>query len=74
MGVLACQFMAGTNAATYGLSGTETFDLVGLDEHVKPGQSVMLIVHRANGEVVEVPLTLRLDTPMAVREYARQSS
>jgi len=73
MGVLPCQFIAGTNAATYGLSGTETFDLVGLDEHVKPGQSVMLVVHRANGEVVEVPLTLRLDTPMEV-EYARHGS
>jgi aconitate hydratase len=73
MGVLPCQFIAGTNAATYGLSGTETFDLVGLDEHVKPGQSVTLVVHRANGEVVEVPLTLRLDTPMEV-EYARHGS
>jgi aconitate hydratase len=70
MGLLPCQFMAGTNAATYGLSGTETFDLVGLDEHVKACQSVTLIVHRMNGEVVEVPLTLRLDTPMEV-EYAR---
>jgi aconitate hydratase len=73
MGVLPCQFIAGTNAATYGLSGTETFDLVGLDEHVKPGQSVTLVVHRANSEVVEVPLTLRLDTPMEV-EYARHGS
>jgi aconitate hydratase len=71
MGVLPCQFMAGTNAATYGLSGTETFDLVGLDEHVKPGQTVTLAVHRANGEVIKVPLTLRLDTPMEV-EYARR--
>ena len=70
MGVLPCQFMAGTNAATYGLSGTETFDLVGLDDHAKPGQTVTLAVHRANGEVIEVPLTLRLDTPMEV-EYAR---
>jgi aconitate hydratase len=32
-----------------------------------------LVVHRANGEVVEVPLTLRLDTPMEV-EYARHGS
>ena len=47
MGVLPCQFIAGTNAATYGLSGTEIFDLVGLDEHVKPGQTVTLVVHRS---------------------------
>jgi aconitate hydratase len=70
MGVLPCQFKAGTNATTYGLNGTETFDLIGLGDHVKPGETVTLIVHRKNGEVAEVPLTLRLDTPMEI-DYVR---
>jgi aconitate hydratase len=70
MGVLPCQFKAGTNAATYGLNGTETFDLIGLGDHVKPGETVTLIVHRKNGEVAEIPLTLRLDTPMEI-DYGR---
>jgi len=70
MGVLPCQFKAGTNAATYGLDGTESFDLAGLDDQVKPGATVTLVVHRKTGETVEVPLTLRLDTPMEV-DYVR---
>ena len=70
MGVLPCQFKAGTNAATYSLNGTETFDLIGLGDRVKPGETVTLIVHRKNGEVTEVPLTLRLDTPMEI-DYVR---
>jgi len=70
MGVLPCQFKAGTNAATYSLNGTETFDLIGLGDHVKPGETVTLIVHRENGEVAEIPLTLRLDTRMEI-DYVR---
>src|SRR5258708_20861534 len=42
MGVLPCQFAPGTNTAKYGLDGSETFDLVGLDDHVKPGEALML--------------------------------
>jgi aconitate hydratase len=41
-----------------------------LGDHVKPGETVTLIVHRKNGKVTEVPLTLRLDTPMEI-DYVR---
>lgn len=71
MGVLPCQFAAGTNAATYNLDGTETFDLVGLDETIKPGAAVTLVVHRKSGAADEIPLTLRLDTQMEV-DYVRR--
>ncbi len=36
MGVLPCQFKEGVSAQTLGLDGTETFDLVGLEDGLQP--------------------------------------
>jgi aconitate hydratase len=70
MGVLPCQLPAGTTAQTLNLDGTETFDIVGLDDHAQPRQAIELAIHRANGETQRVPLTLRLDTSAEI-EYVR---
>ena len=59
MGVLPLQFQPGTTRLTLGLDGTETFDVVGTP---KPGVTLTLVVNRANGERVEVPVKCRLDT------------
>ena len=69
MGVLPCQFKDGVNAQTLGFDGTETFDLRGYDTGLQPQMDVKLIVHRANGTTEEVPLTLRIDTPIEVDYY-----
>jgi len=69
MGVLPCQFKDGTNAASLGLDGTEKFDVVGLENGVKPRQDVTLLVHRSNGESDEVAVTLRIDTPIEIDYY-----
>jgi aconitate hydratase len=69
MGVLPCQFKEGVNAASLGLDGTETYDLIGLEHGVKPQQDVTLVVHRANGETENVPVTLRIDTPVEIDYY-----
>jgi len=69
MGVLPCQFKEGTNAQTLGLDGTEKFDLVGLESGLQPQMGVTLRVQRASGETDEVPLTLRIDTPIEVDYY-----
>ncbi len=69
MGVLPCQFKEGTTAQSLKLDGTETFDLLGLEPMPKPQQDVTLIIHRANGETEEVPLTLRIDTGIEVEYY-----
>jgi aconitase A len=70
MGVLPCQFKEGTNAQTLGLDGTEVFDLVGLQEgEVRPRQDLTLRVRRADGRADEVPVTLRIDTPIEVEYY-----
>ncbi|PLS82525.1 MAG: aconitate hydratase, partial [Chloroflexi bacterium] len=69
MGVLPCQFKEGQSAASLGLNGTETFDLVGLEHGITPRMDVTLVVHRADGQTQEVPVTLRIDTPIEVDYY-----
>jgi len=70
MGVLPCQFKEGTNAASLNLDGTETFDITGLEEgEVTPRQDVTLTIHRADGSTEEVPLMLRIDTPIEIDYY-----
>jgi len=70
MGVLPCQFKDGTSAATLGLDGTETYDLLGLEQPgFKPRQDVTLVIHRANGRSEEVRLTARIDTPIEIEYY-----
>jgi aconitate hydratase len=71
MGVLPCQFSPDENAATWKLTGDELFDLVGLDDAIRPRQLLTLVVHRKNGAVDHIPLTLRLDTPTEI-DFARQ--
>ena len=67
MGVLPLEFKAGTTRKTLGLDGTETFDVQGTPT---PGCDLTLVIHRANGESVEVTMTCRLDTAEEVSIYA----
>jgi aconitate hydratase len=69
MGVLPCQFHDGTNAETLGLDGSETFDLVGIENGITPRQDMTLIVRRAGGAAEHVTVTLRIDTPVEVDYY-----
>ena len=70
MGVLPLQFKDGVSAESLGLDGTETFDIKGLEgAEIRPGQDVNLTIARSNGTQVEVPLTLRIDTPIEIEYY-----
>ncbi|MFD1245088.1 Fe/S-dependent 2-methylisocitrate dehydratase AcnD [Paralysiella testudinis] len=66
MGVLPLQFLPGTNRKTLELGGTETYDVIG--ERIPRGE-LTLLIHRANGETVKVPVTSRLDTAEEVLIY-----
>jgi hypothetical protein len=66
MGVLPLEFKAGVNRKTLGLDGTETYEVVGAR---RPRADLTLVVHRRNGERVEVPVTCRLDTAEEVSIY-----
>jgi len=69
MGVLPCQFKDDTNAASLRLDGSERFDLLGIERGIEPLQDVTLLIHRKSGAVEEVPITLRIDTPIEVDYY-----
>ncbi len=69
MGVLPLQFKDGVNAQTLRLDGTETFDVTGLSNGIKPGQDVTLVVHRKDGSSQEVAVRLRIDTPIEIDYY-----
>jgi aconitate hydratase len=66
MGVLPLQFQADQSAQTLGIGGDEQFDLLGIDETLKPQQPVTLVIRRPDGSTRQVELTLRIDTPIEV--------
>ena len=66
MGVLPLEFKPGVNRKTLSLDGTETYDVVGART---PRATLTLVIHRKNGETVEVPVTCRLDTAEEVSIY-----
>ena len=66
MGVLPLEFQNGHTRHTYGIDGTETFDVVGART---PRATLTLVIRRRNGEVVEVPVTCRLDSDEEVSIY-----
>nr|MDT0252441.1 Fe/S-dependent 2-methylisocitrate dehydratase AcnD [Endozoicomonas sp.] len=67
MGVLPLEFNPGTTRKTLGIDGTETYDVAG---EPTPGATLALLIHRRNGETVEVPVTCRLDTAEEVSVYS----
>jgi len=66
MGVLPLEFKSGVTRLTLGLDGMEAFDVTG---ERRPGADLMLRIHRATGETVELPVTCRLDTAEEVLIY-----
>jgi aconitate hydratase len=69
MGVLPLQFKEGTNAASLKLDGSETYDVRGLDESIRPQQDLTLHIVRRNGETLDVPVRCRIDTPIEIDYY-----
>ena len=66
MGVLPLEFQNGDTRHTWAIDGTETFDVVG---ERRPRATLTLVIHRRNGETVEVPVTCRLDSDEEVSIY-----
>jgi len=66
MGVLPLEFKSDQTRATFGIDGTETFDVRG---KVTPRATLTVIMHRSSGEQTEIPVTCRLDTAEEVSIY-----
>jgi aconitate hydratase len=69
MGVLPLQFKGSDSAESLGITGTETFDVLGLEGDIKPQQDATLVIRRADGSTTNVSLKLRIDTPIEVDYY-----
>jgi aconitate hydratase len=69
MGVLPLQFKEGANAVTLNLDGSETYGIAGLGTDLKPQQDLTLRITRRNGQVENVPVRCRIDTPIEIDYY-----
>jgi aconitate hydratase len=69
MGVLPLQFKGGDSVASLNLTGEEAFDLIGINDNLKPQQDVTLVITRKDGSKQNVTLLLRIDTPIEVDYY-----
>src|SRR5690606_21580683 len=66
MGVLPLQFRPGDTRKTYGIDGSGTFAVIGTPA---PEATLTLVIHRRDGERVEVPVLCRLDSDEGMSIY-----
>ncbi|ADL55237.1 aconitate hydratase AcnA [Gallionella capsiferriformans] len=69
MGVLPLQFKGDASVASLALTGDECFDISGIAGVLQPQQDVTLTITRKDGTTLQVPLLLRIDTPIEVDYY-----
>ena len=62
MGVLPLQFQEGQSVSALGLDGHERIDILGLDDELKPGQTLPVVATRTNGDQVKFDVICRIDT------------
>ncbi len=67
MGVLPLQFKSGQSAQSVGLTGTETFEIAGLNRGA--AKSVKVIATSGEGKSTEFEVRLRIDTPKELEYY-----
>jgi aconitate hydratase len=68
MGVLPLQYLPGEDAATLGLTGRETFDILGLDDDLAPRSRVRVVARGEAGEVA-FEVSVRLDGAIELDYY-----
>jgi aconitate hydratase len=63
MGVLPLEFKTGQSAVSLKLTGTESYDLVGVASDLKPRGGLKVVATAADGSRCEFTATVRIDTP-----------
>ncbi len=69
MGVLPLQFLPGEGRGSLGLTGAETFEIVGLGDDLKPGQRITVRAAGDDGGAKEFATIVRIDSPIEVDYY-----
>ena len=65
MGVLPLQFKGDDTVEKLGITGEETFEILGMDK-LKPQQNMTLVITAKNGKQNKVSLLSRIDTSIEV--------
>jgi aconitate hydratase len=73
MGILPLEFPAGQNAESLGLTGEETYDIVGFKDKLASkfagGRSVTVVATAADGKKKSFEARVRIDTPAEIGYY-----
>ncbi|MBM3999833.1 MAG: aconitate hydratase AcnA [Planctomycetes bacterium] len=69
MGILPLEFESGATWQSLGLNGEETYDVAGIDDSLRPRNTVMVNARRADGESIRFPARVRIDTPVELDYY-----
>jgi aconitate hydratase len=69
MGVLPLQFEPGESVDSLGLTGREVFTIEGLDDRIRPKDTVTVVAERPDGSRITFQSVARLDTPIEVGYY-----
>lgn len=69
MGVMPLVFKEGENAETLGLTGEETFSILGIGEGLMPGKEMTVIAHRPDGSDKHFKVDSRLDSQIEIEYY-----
>ncbi len=69
MGVLPLQFAEGTGWQVLGITGKETFDIQGLNNDIKPGQTIKVTATREDGSTFDFECVVRLDSTVDIDYY-----
>jgi aconitate hydratase len=69
MGILPLEFEAGADRSTYGLTGEETFEILGLEKGITPRMQLHVRATDESGRSIEFKALLRIDTPDEAEYY-----
>ncbi len=69
MGVLPLAFKEGEGWEALKLNGTETYDIVGLDDNLQPGQELTVNAVDSDGSTKTFKVTVKINTPVEMEYY-----
>jgi aconitate hydratase len=69
MGVLPLEFMPGESVEKLGLSGRESYNVLGIHEELKPGETLLARAVTDDGSTTEFKVKTRIDTPIEMIYY-----
>ena len=67
--MLPLQFKDGASRQSLGLTGEETFDILGIEAGLKPRMDLTCRITRPDGSVEEIQLLCRIDTADELEYY-----